>query len=71
MEAARVPRRPALVANGTHDTTRPLSMAEELAGFLGAAVTSLPGIGHCRWSSDFLRESPTCSSSCTTALQPS
>lgn len=44
--AARVPQLPALVAVGTHDPTCPPAMAEELAGFLGATVTSLDGIGH-------------------------
>lgn len=44
--ASRLPRVPALVAVGTHDTTCPLSKATELAGVLNTEVVTLPGIGH-------------------------
>ncbi|HZZ50763.1 MAG TPA: alpha/beta hydrolase [Pseudonocardia sp.] len=44
--AQRLPRVPALVAVGTHDTTCPLSMATELASHLRTDVVTLPGIGH-------------------------
>lgn len=44
--AATLPRRPALVAVGTHDPTCPPAMAAELAELLGARVTVLEGIGH-------------------------
>ncbi|MFC5994663.1 alpha/beta fold hydrolase [Pseudonocardia hispaniensis] len=40
------PRPPALVAVGTHDPTCPHSMARELAGYLGAQVLTMTGVGH-------------------------
>lgn len=44
--AAALPKRPALVAVGTHDVTCPRRAAEEIARYLRTEVTVLDGVGH-------------------------